>query len=75
MKLILFILLNILYTGNISAQQVISVLIIIIGLNDLLSIQPLNSNSKLQPIEYEKKILSANISSVNVILADAAVYG
>jgi len=65
MKLILFILLNIiLYTGNISAQQDSSGNYYNPGLNDLVN-SALNSNSKLQPIEYEKKILSANISSVN----------
>ena len=65
MKLILFILLNIiLYTGNISAQQDSSGNYYNPGLNDLVN-SALNSNSKLLPIEYEKKILSANISSVN----------
>ena len=65
MKLILFILLNIiLYTGNISAQRDSSGNYYNPGLNDLVN-SALNSNSKLQPIEYEKKILSANISSVN----------
>ncbi|MBS1552679.1 MAG: TolC family protein [Bacteroidetes bacterium] len=65
MKLILFISLKIiLYAVNISAQQDSAVNYNNPGLNDLIS-SALNSNAKLEPIEYEKKILSANISSVN----------
>ena len=65
MKLILFIVLNImLYAVNISAQQDSSGNYSNPGLNDLIN-SALKSNAKLGPIEYEKKILSANISSVN----------
>lgn len=65
MKLILFIIIvNILYAGSISAQYDSAGNYNNPGLNDLIN-SALNSNAKLGPIEYEKKILSANISSVN----------
>ncbi len=65
MKLILFILLNIILDAVIiSAQQDSAFIYENPGLNDLIS-SALNTNAKLGPIEYEKKILSASISSVN----------